>query len=297
MIEITSAEKKSLSFLYERFIFPNIRLLAQGQERDVLEYITDRSLRFGYYSVVLHPSKFGCISRDVTLPGLCMLQTSLRRARLSLKDNGFLFYDYHPLRSCDPIEYTVNVPGIGGALLPIYMGSKRFIEYKEIFEVAVARFREAGIQPTPITGREEYLMKIQEAANQGVLQSFHAMNKKAKKDLTSKSTANYIGSVCKEHGVTYFEDVWTKRLTGNLKQFLKECSQRVEDPKEVLRNVISCWHDVRLSVVSPNGNKVPLPSTFSFKDFFTWRSELMQLTNDHIRIRGDGKKKASIYGF
>jgi hypothetical protein len=274
--------KKELVAAYSRVIEPNKRLWLRGSEKDMFEFICDKTLRFGHYKTWIHAKQFQ--TGDDTHGILGFPEWGLRNIELirnRVKDRGFIFYEIDYSNPNRAVEYTVNVPALWEILHAKYCQFEGHREYLDILRRSLTDFKVAGytdfrVQIHPEA--EKALMKSREAIQVGVKQSEAGMQGKVERSKRKPPTPNTIQRIirdyCKEFDLKYFEPAWTGKERQSVRTWAKYCKEQDQDPYEVLYEVCKYWSLFRLKITNDEGKLIRLPVAVSFWKFFQYRRQI-----------------------
>jgi hypothetical protein len=283
---LKNQRKTQLQQAFQRIIVSNFRMLVRGSEAALFEFLCDRSLRFGDYSVWVSARQF--LTGDLE-HGICGLVgwtgKNVSRVRGELKKKGLIFYSIDYSEPQRPIQYTINVPGIWLTLRRVYAHVQNSDTQNclRILHRSVHHFTELGyrevvnIKLDPKL--EKGIMRIEDAIKEGVDLSKSGLSrrkeKRDKKEVTAPMVPMLLREYCAELGVPYHELGWTNKEWRSAKNWLKYCKNGGYDPRKVLYDVCSFWKSFRTGImVNDEGRQIVLPETVSFWKYYQYRREI-----------------------
>lgn len=227
----------------------------------VSERVTDDTLLSGNIRMQIDPLPYGL--------------SVLYRARKGLVDKRFIFVE----SSSGYRRYTVNMPFL------LYTRIVSLLEKQAGDPDLHDRIKELvswvptmeKIMPEDLYSRTSLSDVIARAKKIDKTSKEKIVDKPLTVDRLPLFIDHCIDGVTAEgEDLTHTNKVWTGKVRGKAKHWLKECKQEGRDPKADLAVIISQWYLIANRVKNHFGKKMSLPpSAFSFELFYDNRKAIM----------------------
>jgi hypothetical protein len=286
-----------LSWAWDHGLSSFLKYIVSGRQLELLTFICDTSVKYGRIVTTLQPRQFRfCHGADLGFPH--WHPREIQKRRRQLKALNLIHYTYDPNNRGSPVEYIVNVGGIGLLLREVFsLGNWRGKDWRRLEDTLLSY---------DYTAEEfgEIDMEIDEAIKTGFSQSKKGMERrKAKKMVRLMRPADirpWMMDCCDEYEVKYRDEGWgeddktgNKKVWGSAKNFLTYCKRSDVDPRELLRNVCRWWGFFQTTMKREDNKEIHLPPTVSFWKFFQYRWEIESWLDTNVaRLEARAAKPA-----
>lgn len=277
--------------------FGGIFIDGTADNKAAFDFLLRKTIGCGRFSVKLKNCDFRYPAHGASLHGFPHWnRLKVWRVLRKLKDTGLVHFDY---KQDGRYDHIINIPGMILRWRQMHgaNGAVEFIEdgnIRSVLDAAEKEFRNMGFSfRMKKVACSERFNKISEGLKHGFEQSERALERKKQKrqeteNMKPKQVLELMEDYCKELGVSYFggfeSETDRKRAMGSCKNFLSYCEREGLDAagiKNLLYSVCSYWYEFRSGVLAWEGKKVELNIMVSFKEFFTYRDQIIGWVGGH----------------
>ena len=266
--------KRDCSILYQWLVASEPWVTRSMTERDVWNFLLNRTLRFGKFTVKLIAEDFRRGMPKIGIEGISRSRDSIWRARNALRGRNMILYDL-PKARWKSVEYTVNALGFK-SLWDEHLARTGEIDCKAYSYVveAIRNIKshvafKGGVPAVKLTDDLVTDEKKRWEANDK-----EKSDKRLGRPLQAAWVIDYLNGVCKDIGLPYAHE-GTAKERGCINNFMKYCKLDGTDPRAILFRVAVNWLDMRQSQLRrEDDTPILLPNALNFFTYFRYRREI-----------------------
>jgi len=248
-------------------------------------FVCERTIPFGKVTEKIVYRHFnGMFNPKHFHTGCGLSRRSVINAKQSLNERGIIFFS-------EDNYFAVNIHGIVKALSVVFgiaMGDKEARCLKSAAEVFLDRFpdlKEVEAQMVP-----EKKKTIEDAMSENARKAQMQKEKESKKrkakrtdEIAIKDVFPIMEEACKDNDLRFYDEMLVK-TKGQIRNWLRYCSESGKHPRLLLQAVVRVWPVFRATQLFwPDGNPIILSEVPSFTEYFTHR----QAVNRWLDINKD----------
>jgi hypothetical protein len=266
-------------------------VVPQGTATDVSLYVFKRTLMFNKFSEIIRSKdfQFGSPHDAHCYSGLLVSRQMIHKAREALRVIGFLNWETVKYKRSKIPWHYFNIPGILDVVMEalVVTGNSSAVKgLPSIRKKSAEYFDKRGWGAPAVKVGEGLMPNMKERADEAKRRSKEAMEKKIRKAMMTPGNIKWIlprmREWAEEGGVTVSETP-TKKMQGQMKNWLKECSAEGRDGVSVLRDACIHWREMRDYLEEQTfPNKYNLKGTVSFTEFYRHRLAIYAYLDEEL---------------
>lgn len=238
------------------------------------DFVLLRTLRYNNIFETITYNEFNMGHLNYNSFGLGISRSTFFRKAKKLKNLGILIKNKN--------TYALNIPKLLGLVSNL---SKIYPDFIESINYFNDQFFNARIKLPAIVCKKESLVKLRNAAQKGIELNKKARSKQREKLRGLRSySVNIVFALikdfCSEYEISW-GDRQTKKLCGQIKNWIRDCELRGVDVQETLRRLCNKWCILRSDIKSNSGERLYVSHNFSFSDYYKYQNIIDIWLEDH----------------